>query len=895
MAYKVFEDYTNNYSTSEQSSDNTQRISLSDNQQNVQLPDSSYIKDADLSRDGMDLVLETEDGTIIIEGYYTSETPPNLVAPDGTMLTNDLVDAFTGGGNEYANAGFSTNDASPVGAIQEISGEAIIIRNDGTQETVGIGTPVYQGDVIETDEDGAVNIMFIDETTFAVSEDARLSIDEYVFDPATQSGVSNFSVLKGVFVFTSGLIGRDDPDDVTIDTPSGSIGIRGTIIAGDVDTGEITVIEGAIVLSDYAGNSITLANQYETARFDPSSNEIEHIGQLEANDIASKFMSISTVAADLFSSIEDSASETGQNNNEAQSQADDTEQSNDAAEAAEEQQEETQSDNTTVETQEEQAPEDVPQQDTEDNIETNETQSEESTPENTAEETTTEDPSSNEINAESNDDTSAASNNEDIINSTDISENGTNNTPVQQQTPPQPTQDTAESGNETPSPDIATPQPTPVTPPFGITTTQITATEGTSGANVLQIQGQFTSMTNVQLVGPSQNYYEIVRQDNNTLIIKLQDSITLDAEAPPPPLRYRASNDQGTSNLVQQDAISIQNIDDEATAFSGTMPASFFKGSENSHFEYDFSQDFSDPEGDITGYQVIAPSNPNITGITFDPVTGILEFDIGTVAADIGPIGFTVIALSSSGNVTQGYNFNILDYNSPGNENIFNPGGVYSGNASVVNISADGAYAFTDVDNSVNTVNIGDTNATVKTGDGNDIVNVQAPANTGFEIYGGSGGDQINLMSGNGQAYGEGGNDTFTLQNAQAINHLETLTAGVKIDGGTGHDVIALQNGGNINFGNVNAGLIENIEAINANNGSANTIDLSYNSVIQMTDSDNRLVIDTDTNDTVNFTNTSGNTFFNTGQHTNNGETYDVFTDGNITLLIDTDANVTGI
>ena len=39
---------------------------------------------------------------------------------------------------------------------------------------------------------------------------------------------SNFSkFLRGVFVFTSGLISRDDPKEVEVDTPMGNLGIRG--------------------------------------------------------------------------------------------------------------------------------------------------------------------------------------------------------------------------------------------------------------------------------------------------------------------------------------------------------------------------------------------------------------------------------------------------------------------------------------------------------------------------------------------------------------------------------------------------------------------------------------------------------------------------------------------
>jgi len=129
-----------------------------------------------------------------------------------------------------------------------------------------------------------------------------------VFDPASQGGIQNFSVVKGVFVYTSGLIGREDPDDVTIETPVGSIGIRGTIIAADVDAGEITVVEGAIVLRDLGGSEMTLATQFETGRFNAGQG-IENLGQKSAADVIQKFSIVSNVAPALFSSINDAAAE----------------------------------------------------------------------------------------------------------------------------------------------------------------------------------------------------------------------------------------------------------------------------------------------------------------------------------------------------------------------------------------------------------------------------------------------------------------------------------------------------------------------------------------------------------------------------------------------------------
>ncbi len=290
---------------------NTQHTLTANGQEVIELPSGDFIADAQMTKDGHDLVLEAPDGSVVvIEGYFLADPAPVLQAPNGAALTPELVDAFAKAPSEFAQTG-SLNDESPVGAIEELSGDARIIRTDGTVETVQIGTPVYQGDVIETSGDGAVNIVFIDETSFAISENARMAIDEYVFDPATESGKQNFSVLRGVFVFTSGLIGRDDPDDVEIDTPVGSIGIRGTIIAGDIQPGgesEITVIEGAIVIRNGV-NEETLSLQFESVKLNGYDSGIERTGVMDADSVNQNYGSVRNVSPTLFSSIDDAAQE----------------------------------------------------------------------------------------------------------------------------------------------------------------------------------------------------------------------------------------------------------------------------------------------------------------------------------------------------------------------------------------------------------------------------------------------------------------------------------------------------------------------------------------------------------------------------------------------------------
>lgn len=865
MAHTVLDNFLTHAPTPENTENSPQIITLQNDGQSVELPDASYVRDATITRDGVDLVLETTDGTIVIEGYYTAEPTPNLVAPDGITLTPDLVQSFTHGGNQYADAGMGMSDVSPIGAVQEISGEATVTRLNGSVEVIGIGTPIYQGDVIDTDENGAVNIMFVDDTTFAVSEDARLSIDEYVFDPTTQSGISNFSVLKGVFVFTSGLIGRDDPDDVMINTPSGSIGIRGTIIAGDVTTGEITVIEGAIVLYDLSGNTMTLANQYETARFNTLEGTIEHIGELSANEITSKFMSVSTVAADLFSSIQDSAAETGQDNKNSTTQ------------------ETTQNPEQNTETQDAQTQESNDQPSTEDTSE--------STPEN---------------NQENIQDTAPEDNQEQtsleaVITSEDIVQSGANNDTQSgtSQTGQNDTQSSTPESTTTSTntqPQIITPEPD-LFNPFQVQITKLSFAENVTGANVMVVTGNFTNMTNLSLTGISQNYFDAIRQSDNNFLIKLKAGVSLDAEDLNR-ITFEATNDLGTSSISRSVDLDILDIN-EPTTFSALMPNisgldNFFSGSQDSNFSYNFSNDFDDPDDNITGYNLLsAPVSADISIYNLNSSTGLMTIDLDASITGDSNFTFTVEAISSSGNISNTYTFDIFGATTS-TTTLFAANNVYSGTDSSIFIAANNVSVFSDGDSAMNNITISGNNSYVKAGDGNDTITING-GSTGYHLYGDAGNDTFDISQALGKSYGGGGNDTFILQNTGVVSDFESLTNGLKIDGGAGLDLVQLSStAGNINFGNINAGLINNIEAISTNNGATNVINLSYNSVISMTDDDNKLIIEMDSNDTLNFTNGSGNDFVYRGQDMSGD--YDVYTDGTITLLVDTDnANVNGI
>jgi hypothetical protein len=85
---------------------------------------------------------------------------------------------------------------------------------------------VYQGDVVQTGANGKVSITFTDGTAFNISSNARMVLNEFVYDPNGTSNSTLFSLTKGTFTFIAGKVAKTG--DMKIDTPAATMGIRGT-------------------------------------------------------------------------------------------------------------------------------------------------------------------------------------------------------------------------------------------------------------------------------------------------------------------------------------------------------------------------------------------------------------------------------------------------------------------------------------------------------------------------------------------------------------------------------------------------------------------------------------------------------------------------------------------
>jgi hypothetical protein len=139
----------------------------------------------------------------------------------------------TGGAALPAAAGL---DASPVGKVLTATGTAhiehaaaIMVQANapaGGIDQAKAGDLVYRGDMIQTGADGALSITFADGSSFNVSSNARMEVNEFVYDPKGHANSSLMSLTKGTFTFIAGNVAHTG--DMKVDTPLGTMGIRGT-------------------------------------------------------------------------------------------------------------------------------------------------------------------------------------------------------------------------------------------------------------------------------------------------------------------------------------------------------------------------------------------------------------------------------------------------------------------------------------------------------------------------------------------------------------------------------------------------------------------------------------------------------------------------------------------
>lgn len=96
-------------------------------------------------------------------------------------------------------------------------------------KTISLGDSVVFNQRIQTGGTGLVQVLLADGTTFMVGPNSDLVIDSFVYDPDAGTAQVTASFTKGVLRFIGGQTSKTE-GGVTINTPVGTMGIRGAMV-----------------------------------------------------------------------------------------------------------------------------------------------------------------------------------------------------------------------------------------------------------------------------------------------------------------------------------------------------------------------------------------------------------------------------------------------------------------------------------------------------------------------------------------------------------------------------------------------------------------------------------------------------------------------------------------
>ncbi len=153
----------------------------------------------------------------------------------GTVLMS-AGDAPTAPAPAEQSAEAAAAEPSGVATVVEIQGEArAYSKSTGVERVLKQGDAVYLDEMVSTGEKASLQIEVADESLFTISENTTVRMDLFDLDENKQDGHFTASVTKGVFRFVSGKVAKLKPENVNIEVPSGTIGIRGTVVLGEIE------------------------------------------------------------------------------------------------------------------------------------------------------------------------------------------------------------------------------------------------------------------------------------------------------------------------------------------------------------------------------------------------------------------------------------------------------------------------------------------------------------------------------------------------------------------------------------------------------------------------------------------------------------------------------------
>ena len=125
----------------------------------------------------------------------------------------------------------------PAWGTESIAGSLKIARGGAVVRRGTEAIPAHEGmhllanDILQTSADGRLGAILQDGTCIGLGPNTEIKIDSFVYEPADGKFGLLLRLVHGVMAYFSGRIAHLAPGSVTVETPVGLIGLRGTQMA----------------------------------------------------------------------------------------------------------------------------------------------------------------------------------------------------------------------------------------------------------------------------------------------------------------------------------------------------------------------------------------------------------------------------------------------------------------------------------------------------------------------------------------------------------------------------------------------------------------------------------------------------------------------------------------
>jgi hypothetical protein len=124
--------------------------------------------------------------------------------------------------------------AGVAGTVTHLSGPLAAKKGDGTIKVLSQKSNVDEGDTLITEKDTYARIKFIDNSEITLRPNSQLKIDSFSFEEDRQENdKASFNLVKGGLRAVTGVLGKRSKEKFGMNTPTATIGIRGTIFIAE--------------------------------------------------------------------------------------------------------------------------------------------------------------------------------------------------------------------------------------------------------------------------------------------------------------------------------------------------------------------------------------------------------------------------------------------------------------------------------------------------------------------------------------------------------------------------------------------------------------------------------------------------------------------------------------